>query len=145
MDVLMIAAWGFVLIGGIVIEIMTVQFVSIWFALSSLISLILAGFGAPRWAQVAVFLAATAILLLLTRPIVRKLRGNFVRTNADINIGKTARITEAVRNETSEGRAVIGGVSWKAVSADGTQIPEGEIVVVDGIDGTKLIVSKLAE
>ena len=144
MDVMMIAAWGAVLIAGIIIEILTVQFVSIWFALASLVSIVLAGMGAPRWAQFAVFAAVTAILLILTRPAVKKLRGEFVRTNADMNIGKTAKITEAVRNETSEGRATIGGVSWKAISEDGSPIPEGTVVVVKDIDGAKLIVSKLA-
>ena len=142
MDVMMIAAWIAVLIVGIVVEVITVQFVSIWFAAASLVPLILAGMGAPRWVQFAVFAAVTAILLILTRPIVQKLRGGFVRTNADLNIGKTAIVTEAVDNDSSKGRAKIGGVSWKAVSADGTDIPEGEIVVVKDIDGTKLIVAK---
>lgn len=142
MDVMMIAVWIAVLIVGIVVEVITVQFVSIWFAAASLVPLILAGMGAPRWAQFAVFAAVTAILLILTRPIVQKLRGGFVRTNADLNIGKTAVVTEAVDNDSSKGRAKIGGVSWKAVSADGTDIPEGEIVVVKDIDGTKLIVAK---
>ena len=145
MDVLMIAAWAFVLAAGIVIEVITVQFVSIWFALASVVSILLAALGAPRWAQFAVFAAVTAILLLLTRPFVKRLRGNFVRTNADMNIGMTARVTEAVCNEKSEGRATIGGVSWKAVSADGSPIPDGTVVVIKDIDGAKLIVSPLKE
>ena len=142
MDLLMVAAWGIVLIAAIVLEVLSEQFVSIWFACASLVSLILAGMGAPRWAQLAVFAAVTAILLILTRPIVTKLRGRFVRTNADLNIGKTAVVTEAVRNEMSKGRAVIGGVSWIAVSEDGSPIDEGEIVEIKDIDGAKLIVAK---
>ena len=142
MDILMIAAWGIVLIAGVVIEVITEQFVSIWFAAASLFSIIMAGFGAPRWEQAAVFVAVTAILLILTRPLVNKLRGRFVRTNVDMNIGKTAVITEAVRNEVSKGRATVGGVSWMAVSEDGSQIEPGEVVVIKDIDGAKLIVAK---
>lgn len=142
MDVLMVGAWIAVLIAGIIIEVMTVQFVSIWFSIASLVSLILAGMNAPRWAQLAVFAAVTAILLILTRPFVRKLRGNFVRTNADMNVGRTALVTEAVSNDKSKGRATVGGVSWKAVSEDGSDIPEGEVVVIKEIDGAKLVVSK---
>ena len=142
MDLLMVGAWGIVLIAAIVLEVLSEQFVSIWFACASLVSLILAGMGAPRWAQLAVFAAVTAILLILTRPIVTKLRGRFVRTNADLNIGKTAVVTEAVRNEMSKGRAVIGGVSWIAVSEDGSPIDEGEIVEIKDIDGAKLSVAK---
>lgn len=142
MDILMAVAWGFVLIAGIVIEVITVQFVSIWFACGSLVSLILAGLGAPRWAQLSVFIAVSAILLILTRPIVKRLRGGFVRTNADLNIGRTAIVTEEIKNEFSKGRATIGGVSWKAVSEDGAEIPAGETVVVKEIDGAKLVVAK---
>lgn len=142
MDILMVIAWGFVLIAGIVIEVITVQFVSIWFACASLISLVLAGIGAPRGAQLAVFAAVTAILLILTRPIVTKLRGRFVRTNADMNIGKTAVVTESVVNEEAKGRATVGGVSWIAVSEDGSPIDEGEVVEIKDIDGAKLIVAK---
>lgn len=142
MDILMAVAWGFALIAGIVIEVITVQFVSIWFACGSLVSLILAGLGAPRWAQLSVFIAVSAILLILTRPIVKRLRGGFVRTNADLNIGRTAIVTEEIKNEFSKGRATIGGVSWKAVSEDGAEIPAGETVVVKEIDGAKLVVAK---
>ena len=142
MDLFMVLAWGVVLIAGVVIEIITVQFVSIWFSCASLVSLILAGIGAPRWAQLLVFAAVTAILLLLTRPIVLRFRSGYVRTNVDMNIGKTAVVTEEIKNELSKGRATVGGVSWKAVSQDGAPITEGEVVVIKDIDGAKLIVSK---
>ena len=144
MDLIMLAAWGAVLIAAVIIELMIVQFVSIWFACASLVSMLMAGLGAPRWAQLMVFAAATALLLILTRPLVRKLRGSYVRTNADMNIGKTAVVTDAVRNELSKGRATLGCVSWIAVSEDGSPIEEGEVVTVKDIDGAKLIVSKNA-
>ena len=142
MNVYMAAAWCFVLIAAVIIELMTVQFVSIWFACAALVSLLLAGFGAPLWAQLSVFCAVSVLLLIVTRPIVRKIRGGYVRTNADLNIGKTAVITERVDNSLSKGRAKVGGVSWIAVSEDGSSIEEGEVVVIKDIDGAKLIVSR---
>lgn len=144
LDTPMVLIWGIVLVGTLILEIMTVQMVSIWFSCSSLCSLILACIGAPRWAQTLVFAAMTAFLLIMTRPVVKKLKKTPSRTNADLNIGKSAVITQAVHNELSEGRAVIGGVSWIAVSADGSPIESGEVVKVMDIDGAKLIVSKNA-
>lgn len=143
MDVLMLVTWGTVLIATVIIEIVTVQFVSIWFSCASLVSMVLAGLGAPFWAQLTVFAAVTALLLILTRPLVQRLRGSYVRTNADLNIGRTAVITESIRNELSKGRATVGGVSWIAVSEDGSPIDEGEVVVIKSIDGAKLIVAKI--
>lgn len=142
MDLFMVAVWGVILIGGLVLEVITEQFVSIWFALASLASLILAAINAPRYAQWAVFTAVAAILIILTRPAVRKLRRGFVRTNFDLNIGKTAVVTEGIKNEISKGRATVDGVSWRAVSEDGAPIDEGTVVLIKEIDGAKLIVAK---
>ncbi len=142
MDYAMLIVWGTVMVVTIVAEIATTQMISIWFSCASLVSLVLACFNAPRWAQFCVFVAMTALLLILTRPIVKKLKKQYVRTNADMNIGKTAIVTETIHNELSQGRATIGGVSWKAVSADGNVIEKDETVTIQDIEGAKLIVSR---
>ena len=138
----MLIVWGTVMVVTIVAEIATTQMISIWCSCASLVSLVLACFNAPRWAQFCVFVAMTALLLILTRPIVKKLKKQYVRTNADMNIGKTAIVTETIHNELSQGRATIGGVSWKAVSADGNVIEKDETVTIQDIEGAKLIVSR---
>lgn len=142
MDYAMLIIWGAVMVVTIIAEVATTQMISIWFSCASLVSLILACFNAPRWAQFCVFVAMTALLLILTRPVVKKLKKQYVRTNADMNIGKTAIVTETIHNELSQGRATIGGVSWKAVSADGNVIEKDETVTIQDIDGAKLIVSR---
>ena len=142
MDYAMLIVWGTVMVVTIVAEIATTQMISIWFSCASLVSLVLACFNAPRWAQFCVFVAMTALLLILTRPIVKKLKKQYVGTNADMNIGKTAIVTETIHNELSQGRATIGGVSWKAVSADGNVIEKDETVTIQDIEGAKLVVSR---
>lgn len=138
----MLIVWGAVMVVTIIAEVATTQMISIWFSCASLVSLVLACFNAPRWAQFCVFVAMTALLLILTRPIVKKLKKQYVRTNADMNIDKTAIVTETIHNELSQGRATIGGVSWKAVSADGNVIEKDETVTIQDIEGAKLIVSR---
>ncbi len=142
MDYAMLIVWGAVMVVTIIAEVATTQMISIWFSCASLVSLVLACFNAPRWAQFCVFVAMTALLLILTRPIVKKLKKQYVRTNADMNIGKTAIVTETIHNGLSQGRATIGGVSWKAVSADGNVIEKDETVTIQDIEGAKLIVSR---
>ncbi len=141
MDYVMVVLCGIVLEVAIIAEVSTVQMVSIWFAVASLVSLILACLNAPLWAQVAVFAAVTALLLIFTKPFVRKILGKRSRTNVDINLGKTAVVTEEINNARSTGRATIAGVSWMARSLDGSEIAKDSIVVVEDIDGAKLIVS----
>lgn len=142
MNIAMIVLWGALIILTVILEIATEQFVSIWFSCAAVVSLIISILGAPVWAQFLVFLCMTAILLILTRPIVRKLRGAPVRTNADMNVGMTAIVTENIENSRSTGRATVGGVSWKAVSEDGTIIQAGDSVIIRAVDGAKLIVAK---
>ncbi len=141
MDHVMVVLWGIVLIVAIIAEVATVQFVSIWFAISALVSLCLASLGAHLWAQVAVFVAVAALLLIFTKPFVKSIQGERSRTNADINIGTTAVVTEEINNARSTGRATVAGVSWMARSLDGSDIPKDSIVVIEDIDGAKLIVS----
>lgn len=141
MDNIMVVLWGIVLIVAIIAEVATVQLVSIWFAIASLVSLCLAALGAGLWAQVAVFVAVAALLLIFTKPFVKSLQGEHSRTNADINIGSTAVVTEDINNSRSTGRATVAGVSWMARSIDGSDIPKDSIVIIEDIDGARLIVS----
>lgn len=141
MDHVMVVLWGIVLIVAIIAEIATVQLVSIWFAVASLVSLCLASLGAHLWAQVAVFVAVAALLLIFTKPFVKSIQGEHSRTNVDINIGSTAVVTEEINNSRSTGRATVAGVSWMARSIDGSEIPKDSIVIIEDIDGAKLIVS----
>ncbi len=134
--------WAVVILLTVVIEILTVQFVSIWFSCAALVCLILAILGVPIWAELIAFCVVTTVLLIITRPLARKLRGSIVRTNYDMNIGMTAVVTEDILNDRGEGRAILSGVSWKAVSEDGSPIRAGDSVVVKDVEGAKLIVSK---
>ena len=132
--------WVIVLVVFIVAELATVQFVSIWFAIGTVAALLCAAFGAPLWVQIIVFLAVSAVLVICTRPFVKKFQKNIVPTNADLDIGRTCIVTEEIDNSKNLGRAKLDGVFWAARSESGEIIPEGTTVTVKKIDGTKLIV-----
>lgn len=59
--------WGILFVLTVVAEIASQQLISIWFAAGSLVALIVALFGAPIWLQALLFVAVSALLLLLTR------------------------------------------------------------------------------
>ena len=125
-----ILAWIAVIIIAIALEAATAQLVSIWFAGGGLAGLIAHFLHAPFWLQVIAAAVATLILLLATRPLVRRfLRGKETRTNADRVVGRTAVVTEPI------------GSDWTARSLDGGAIPAGAQVRVERIEGVKLIVS----
>ena len=126
-----------------ILEAVTVQLVSIWFACGAAAACITSLITDNIVIQIAVFVAVSAIALLITRPIVRKMREKAPEpTNADRYIGKTAVVIQPIDNEKAQGMALVDNQKWTARSSDGKPIPEGEHVTVIAIEGVKLIVSR---
>jgi len=135
--------WLFLTILFGALEAVTVQIVSIWFAGGSVCAMIAYALGASETVQVIVFVISSAILLLLTRPFVKKMtKGQKVNTNADSLIGKTAVVTKKTDELGLSGEAKVAGSIWTICSSDGTPIEENEKVTVEKIEGVKLIVRK---
>lgn len=132
--------WGVVLVIMVIAEIASVQFISIWFAAGSLAAFISAFF-LPFEGQLAVFLAVSILLLLLTRPIFKKFSYTARHaTNADMDVGKKAVVIEEINTVLGTGRVTLNGVDWLAVSADSSIVPKGSTVIVKEVEGAKFIV-----
>ena len=87
-NIVLVVFWLVVFLLAIFIELLTSDLVSVWFGGSSIITMILACFKVHWAIQLGVFLIVAALLLYLTRPIVKKrLSGKDSRTNADSLIG----------------------------------------------------------
>ena len=144
MELMYTVKWWFVLFLLFAIaEAVTVQLVGVWFAGGALAALIASKLNAPLWLQILLFLAVSAVLLIFTRPVAKRLMaGKNTETNLDRIIGHTVIISEKVDNDAQSGRCVIDGVSWSVRSDDGSVIEAGEKVTVDRVEGVKLIVKK---
>ncbi len=127
-----------------VVEALTVGLVTVWFALGALAALISSLFGGPLWLQILLFIVVTAVTLVTTRPLVKKYFGknSHKATNADMVIGKEARVTESIDNLMGTGAVRCMGKEWSARSENGEAITKGETVIPVKIEGVKLIVKK---
>ncbi|MDO4286020.1 MAG: NfeD family protein [Eubacteriales bacterium] len=137
----MVIFWLGVLVVMLIVEIATMGLTTIWFGGGAVAALIAAALNAPIWLQTVLFLVVAILLLLATRPLARKyLNSKVVRTNADSLIGQEAVVTETIDNLHSAGAVQINGQEWTARSQEPEQvIPEGEVVLIQKIDGVKLI------
>ncbi|MFR3808850.1 MAG: NfeD family protein [Lachnospiraceae bacterium] len=128
----------------LLIEWPTMSLTTIWFAGGSLVAGLLAVLGCPFSIQFAVFLVVSVALLLFTRPLaIKYLNTNRTRTNVDSLIGKEAVITETINNLKNTEVADIHGVTWTArTDSNLDTIEKDSIVVIERIDGVKLIVKK---
>ena len=130
----------------LVVELATTQFVSIWFSASALVTgIIVAIFeGMPIPWQITIFVVLSVVALLATKPLVKKLtkKANKDKTNLELNIDKTAVVTETIDNIKETGAIKINGLVWTARSIDDSVIEVGEIVIFKEISGNKALVSK---
>ncbi len=135
--------WVAVTILAVLVEAATSQMVSIWFVFGALGALITGLFGGGFLIQVIVFVVVTIIALILTRPLVKN-ASLFKKedTNAGRYVGKEGIVTVTINNLENEGQVSVLGSTWSARSYDGTPIEENEHVVIEKIEGVKLIVSK---
>ena len=123
-----------------VIEIATISLVSIWFVASGIVVMILSFVIHNVAIQSTIFTLLGIVLLLLTRPIVAKLKAkDDAKTNLDRIIGADAIVTESI-TQNNVGEVKVDGKRWSAISKN--KCLKGETVKVLKIDGVKLIVKK---
>lgn len=126
-----------------IIEASTVSLVSVWMAAAAVISAIAAACHLSVMAQILVFLFASALFLILTAPLTRKMRNKEkVSTNADRLFGQEGVVLTAIESIEKQGTIKVLGQVWSAISKDGERIESGEKVIVDGIEGVRVVVRK---
>lgn len=139
--------WLIAAVGLFAVEAVTVNLVSVWFALGALGALFTAFFGGALWLQIVVFFVVTIITLIATRPLVKKYfnKTQHQPTNADTLIGKICVVTEDIDNVAATGQATCLGQVWSARSLNGETIKKGSKAKVNSIHGVKLIVEAVKE
>ena len=141
----MLFVWLGVLVLSLLIEATSAQLVSIWFVPAALIALVMSGLGAPIWLQVTSFSAISILLMLITRPLVKKFineKSPYAEKKSEHNTG----VGEVIEDITeTSGRVLLKGIYWSAKSIDASVIPVGTKVDVVSQDGTTLIVKNHIE
>jgi len=142
MNEYMIWFWLAVFVIAVGFEFATTEFVSIWFAIAAIPSLLIAIFApGSLWLEVIVFFAVGFVLMALTRPLVVKyFRRNVVDTNVDAYIGKIALVIKSI-SDVQYGSVKFEGIEWTAMSNE--SIEAGAKVKILAIEGNKLIVTKI--
>ena len=134
--------WLLLLVVFLAAEAATVSMVSLWFAVSALVALLVALLGGPGWLQGTLFLVISAVLLALLRPLVKRyVTPRITATNVDSVIGSTGLVTTAIDNVSAVGQVKLGAMEWTARSTSVQLIPVGTRVRVDKIEGVKVYVS----
>ena len=132
--------WLIVIVLLVFLEVSTINLVCVWFILSGLVSLILSFFIESFYILFAVFVLLGLVLMILTRPIlIKKFKRKNVKTNSDRVLGMEGVVTEEI-NKLKIGEVKVDGKRWSAISDE--KIEVGTTIIVESIDGVKLVVRK---
>lgn len=135
--------WMIIFIALIVCELMTVNLMTIWFAIGALASFI-ASFWIKKFVwQMTIFVIVSLVSLLLTKKYVKNIRSKQIEaTNLDRVIGKIGIVTETI-SKLEPGEVKVDGKKWSAISTQ--KINVGSKVEILSIDGVKLNVREIKE
>lgn len=124
----------------IIIEAITLNLVTIWFAFGSICAYITSYFTENIIVQLIVFVVTSSISLFFTKPLLEKyLKCNKEKTNLDRIIGQVGIVTKDIKKH-ENGRVKVDGKDWMAISDK--EIKKGNEVEILKIEGAKIIVRK---
>jgi membrane protein implicated in regulation of membrane protease activity len=135
--------WLFIFVVALLIELVTSDLVSIWFSLGAIPPFILALINVNWILQVVVFLVATFVLIVFTRPYVYKyFKTNEIKTNVDAMSGLIGIVTLEI-TPLQYGRVKIKSEDWSATSKQSISV--GTKVRVLDVEGNKVIVETVEQ
>lgn len=126
-----------------IVEIATAGLVSIWFVISGIVVMFISFIIEDTAILSTIFILLGLVLLVLSRPIVKKLsKVEGTKTNLERIIGATGIVSEDILKN-SVGEVKVDGKKWSAISKK--KCLKGDTVRVLKIEGVKLIVEKESE
>lgn len=124
-----------------VAEIFTAGFLVFWLGIAALITMVVSFFVSNLMIQTIVFIIASVILILATKPFVKKFMDvKPTKTNAFSIIGKKAIVIKGIDSINNGGQIKVDGQTWSAVGTNDIDIKEGTEVEILCIDGVKAVV-----
>lgn len=141
MDWIFPLLWLLLAILFIVLEALTFNLITIWFAAGALSSMFVA-IATPDnlTLQIIVFLAISILALVtIRRYAMNKMSSQSIKTNVNSIIGRKVIVTKKIEPY-NFGEVKIDGNYWTAKSIENKVIEEGSIVNVVEVSGVKLLV-----
>lgn len=129
----------------LIAEIFTVSFLLFWPGIGAFLAFITSLITDKFIIQLAVFVISTVLMLIFTKPIIKKLFRNKEETKMNKNslIGKTGIVVKDINTIEAKGQVKVNGELWSAFSSDPREvIKKDSTVIVEEIEGVKLKVKK---
>ncbi|MBR5402471.1 MAG: NfeD family protein [Treponema sp.] len=135
--------WVAVTIICVVIESLTLALTTIWFGISGFVMVFLAFTPLPFVAQLFIFVVIAMLLLIFTRPFVKKkLSQKQIATNYERIIGQIAVVTKKI-TALEKGAVRINGMEWTAAVKEDITLEKGSKCIIEEIAGVTAYVKAI--
>lgn len=136
-------SWLIIFIILVIIELLTANLVSIWFALGALITAVFSIFITDTIILSTIFITISILTLILTKQVIVNLsKKETIPTNLDRTIGKIGKVTKEI-SKLEPGEVKVDGKYWTAIA--NKKIKKDSEVEILAIDGVKLKVKQIKE
>ncbi len=130
----------------LILEAFTMGFLVFWLSIGSLLAMLVSFITNNVIIQTTVFVISSALLILATKPLVKKFtQKDTTKTNVFSLVGKKAIVIEDIDWATGTGQIKFEGQVWSARSAEQVNIVKGTEVEIEKIEGVKAFVKPLNE
>lgn len=138
----MIIIWSVIIAVALLIEFLTYDLVSSWFAVGGLGSLILAICNVDVYWQLLVFVIISIVCLAFIRRLVKRfVKVRTTPTNIDSHVGARAKLLKDVSNGRSE--IIINDITWTVAIED--ELKAGAEIILTGLAGNKFLARDAAK
>ena len=130
----------------LIAEIFTVSFLLFWPGIGAFLAFITSLFTDSFVIQLAVFVISSTLLIIFTKPLIKKIFKNSDNTKMNKNslIGKTGIVIKDINTIEAKGQVKVNGELWSAFSSNPREIIEKDsTVIVEDLEGVKLKVKKV--
>lgn len=135
--------WIAITIICIVIESLTLSLTTIWFGISAFLMVFLSFTPIPIVAQVFIFVVLALVLLIFTRPVLKKkLNNKKIATNYERIIGQIGVVTKPI-TVLEKGAIKINGMEWTAAVKEDISLEEGSKCIIESIEGVTAYVKQI--
>lgn len=128
------------------IEATTANLTTIWFAAASVAMAFVSLLDVSAPVQLVLFACLVALLLILTRPLVKKiLAKKTVATNADRVISQKGIVIEDIDSVANTGQVKVLGQCWSAKTENGESLKKDTQITVIALEGVRVVVRAAEE
>ena len=140
------AIWLLLCVLCLVAEMFTITFLLFFPGIGAFLAFLTSFITDSVGVQIFVFVVSSTLMIIFIRPLIAKLfKTRDVSMNSNSLIGKSGIVLKDIEGTNKVGQVKVAGEIWSAICDDKTTITKDSKIIVEAIEGVKLVVKDYTE